>query len=72
VKGSTGNWCGAGMMKGEIWVDKHAGQNTGEWMQAGEIRIDGFIGSMGKHLFGGRIYQQGKLIFGGNPVDHLE
>jgi len=71
VKGSTGNWCGAGMMKGEIWVDKHAGQNTGEWMQAGEIRIDGFIGSLGKHLFGGRIYQQGKLIFGANPVDHF-
>jgi len=62
VQGSAGNWCGAGMLEGEIWVSKHTGQNTGEWMQGGEIHVDGQVRSVGKTLFGGRIYQQGRLI----------
>lgn len=62
VEGSTGNWCGAGMMKGEVLVTEHAGQNTGEWMRGGEIHVDGRIRSVGKTLFGGRIYQRGKLL----------
>ncbi|MFQ6038975.1 MAG: hypothetical protein ACE5LV_10210 [Candidatus Aminicenantales bacterium] len=62
VEGSTGNWCGAGMMKGEIVVTEHAGQNTGEWMRGGEVHVDGRIRSVGKTLFGGRIYQRGKLL----------
>jgi hypothetical protein len=62
VQGSAGNWCGAGMLDGEILVSKHTGQNTGEWMHGGEIRVDGQIHNVGKTLFGGRIYQQGKLI----------
>ncbi len=62
VKGSAGNWCGAGMLKGEILVSKHTGQNTGEWMQGGEIRVDGQIRNIGSSIFGGCIYQQGRLI----------
>jgi formylmethanofuran dehydrogenase subunit C len=62
VEGSTGNWCGAGMMKGEILVTEHAGQNTGEWMRGGEIHVDGRIRSIGKTLFGGRIYQRERLL----------
>jgi hypothetical protein len=62
VEGSTGNWCGAGMMKGKILVTEHAGQNTGEWMRGGEIHVDGRIRSVGKTLFGGKIYQRGKLL----------
>jgi hypothetical protein len=67
VEGSTGSWCGAGMMKGEILVTEDAGQTTGDWMRGGEIRVEGEIGSLGKTRFGGRIYQQGKLIV---PVEH--
>ncbi len=62
VEGSTGNWAGAGMMKGEIRITEHTGQNTGEWMRGGEIHVDGRIRGIGKTLFGGRIYQRGKLI----------
>jgi glutamate synthase domain-containing protein 3 len=62
VEGSAGNWCGAGMMKGEILVTEHAGQSTGEWMRGGEIHVDGRIRSVGKTLFGGKIYQRGKVL----------
>nr|HID59373.1 hypothetical protein [Desulfobacterales bacterium] len=62
VEGSTGNWCGAGMMRGEILVSEHAGQKTGEWMRGGEIHVDGMIRSVGKTLFGGRIYRRGRLV----------
>jgi formylmethanofuran dehydrogenase subunit C len=62
VEGSTGNWCGAGMMKGEIQITENTGQNTGEWMRGGEIHVDGRIRSVGKTLFGGKIYQRGKLL----------
>lgn len=71
VEGSTGNWCGAGMMKGEIRVTRNAGQNTGEWMRGGEIHVGGTIQGVGtkfygntgyRVLFGGKIYQQGKLL----------
>jgi hypothetical protein len=71
VEGSTGNWCGAGMMKGEIRVVHNVGQNTGEWMRGGEIHVDGIVKSVGtkfygntgyRVLFGGKIYQKGKLL----------
>ncbi len=71
VEGSAGNWCGAGMMKGEIRVTHNTGQNTGEWMRGGEIHVDGTIQSVGtkfygntgyRVLFGGKIYQKGKLL----------
>jgi len=62
VQGSTGNWCGAGMLKGEIWVDRHTGRNTGEWMHGGEIRVGGEIHSIGRTLFGGSIFKQGRVI----------
>ena len=62
IQGSTGNWCGAGMINGVILVSKNTGQNTGEWMQGGEIRVDGQIQSIGKSLFAGKIYKQGKII----------
>ena len=62
IEGSTANWCGAGMMKGEIVVTEHTGQNTGEWMRGGEIHVDKRIRSVGKTLFGGKIYQGGKLL----------
>ncbi len=55
------------MMKGEILVTEDAGQITGDWMRGGEIRVEGEIGSVGKTRFGGRIYQQGKLIV---PEEH--
>jgi hypothetical protein len=69
VQGSTGNWAGAGMMKGEILITEHTGQKTGEWMRGGEIHVDGRIRSVGKTLFGGMIYEQGKLIV---PQDSAE
>lgn len=59
------------MMKGEIRVVRDAGQNTGEWMRGGEIHVDGTIQSVGSKfygntgyrvLFGGKIYQKGKLL----------
>ncbi len=62
VEGSVGNWCGAGMLKGEIQVMENSGQNTGEWMRGGEIHVEGRIRSVGKTLFGGRIFQRGKLV----------
>ena len=62
VEGSTGNWAGAGMMKGELFITEHTGQNTGEWMRGGEVHVDGRIRGIGKTVFGGRIYQRGKLI----------
>jgi hypothetical protein len=62
VEGSTRNWCGAGMMKGEIFVSSHTGQKTGEWMRGGEIHVDGNIWSTGKSIFGGKIYNRGKII----------
>jgi hypothetical protein len=71
VEGSAGNWCGAGMMKGQIRVVQNAGQNTGEWMRGGEIHVEGTIQSVGSKfygntgyrvLFGGKIYQKGKLL----------
>ncbi len=62
IEGSTGNWAGAGMMKGELFITEHTGQNTGEWMRGGEIHVDGRIRGVGKTIFGGRIYQRGKLI----------
>ena len=62
VQGAAGTWCGAGMMRGEILVDRHTGRNTGEWMQGGEIRVDGQIDGIGKMLFGGCIFKQGRLV----------
>ena len=62
VEGSVGNWCGAGMMKGEIQITENSGQTTGEWMRGGEIHVEGRIRSVGKTLFGGRIFQRGKLV----------
>lgn len=62
VEGSTRNWCGAGMMKGEIFVSSHTGQRTGEWMRGGEIHVDGNIWSTGKSIFGGKIYNRGKIV----------
>jgi formylmethanofuran dehydrogenase subunit C len=50
------------MLNGKILISKHTGQNTGEWMQGGEIHVDGQVRSVGKSLFGGRVYQKGKLI----------
>ena len=67
VEGPTGSWCGAGMVKGEILVTEDAGQSTGDWMRGGEIRVEGEIGSVGKTLFRGQIYKQGKLIV---PEEH--
>jgi hypothetical protein len=67
VEGSTGNWCGGGMMKGEIFVTEYTGQNTGEWMRGGEIHVEGQIRSKGKTMFGGKIYQRGKLIVPQEP-----
>jgi len=67
VKGSTGNWCGAGMTRGEILVIGYTGQNTGEWMRGGEIHVDGRIRGLGKRFFGGRIYQQGRLVAPDEP-----
>ncbi len=69
IEGSTGNWAGAGMMKGELHINEHTGQNTGEWMRGGEIHVDGRIRGVGKTVFGGRIYQRGKLIL---PHDRSE
>lgn len=62
VEGSAGNWCGAGMVSGEILVRESAGQHTGAWMQGGRICIEGPIGSVGKNLLGGSIYQGEKLL----------
>jgi hypothetical protein len=62
VEGSTGNWCGAGMTRGEILVTGFTGLNTGEQMRGGEIHVDGRIRSVGRTIFGGRIYQRGQLI----------
>ena len=62
VEGSAGNWCGAGMMQGEILVTGTAGWKTGEWMQAGEIHVEGWIRGVGKNIFGGKVYERGKLI----------
>lgn len=70
VEGSAGSWCGAGMMKGEIFVTGDTGQNTGDWMRGGEIRVDGRIRNTGKTLFGGKIYEQGKLVMPQEPTDH--
>lgn len=62
VEGSAGNWCGAGMTRGEILVTGFTGLNTGEQMRGGEIHVDGRIRSVGRTIFGGRIYQRGQLI----------
>lgn len=62
VEGSTGSWLGAEMKKGEIVITERTGQNTGEWMSGGEIHVDGRIQGIGKTIFGGRIYQHGKLV----------
>jgi len=71
VEGSAGSWCGAGMMRGEILVTKYAGQNTGEWMRGGQIHVEGRIQSIGKTLFGGRIYERGKLIVPQEVGEHI-
>ena len=63
VKGSTGNWCGAGMVKGEILVTDYTGEKTGEWMLGGEIHVSGGVKSKGLNLYGGKIIEQGKMIF---------
>ena len=63
IQGAVGNWCGAGMMNGEIKVRENAGRETGEWMQGGQIHVEGRIKSVGKNRFGGRIYQQSRIIF---------
>ena len=62
IEGAAGNWCGAGMMQGEILVSGSAGWKTGEWMKAGEIHVEGWIRSVGKNIFGGRIYERGELV----------
>ena len=62
IQGSTGNWCGAGMLSGEIWVGKHTGRNTGEWIQGGQIQVAGQIHSLGKNLYGGQIFEQGRCV----------
>ncbi len=63
VEGSTGSWAGAEMKNGEILITESTGQNTGEWMGGGEIHVEDRIQGIGKTIFGGRIYQDGKLVF---------
>ena len=63
VEGSAGNWCGAGMMQGEIQISGSAGWKTGAWMKAGEIHVQSWVRSVGENILGGRVYEQGKLIF---------
>ena len=47
---------------GELLVTGFTGLNTGEQMRGGEIHVDGRIRSVGRTVFGGRIYQRGQLI----------
>ena len=61
VKGSTGDYTGAGMSRGRIFVSKKTGINTGEWKSGGEIHVEGGIGSLGRHISGGYVYQAGQL-----------
>jgi len=62
VVGSTGDWCGAGMTEGQILVTNSTGHKTGEWMRGGEIRVDGRVQGVGSTQYGGKIFQQGRLI----------
>ena len=62
VEGAVANWCGAGMLEGEIRVSKDAGRNTGEWMHGGEIQVGGTIQSIGQSRHGGRVLQNGNLV----------
>jgi hypothetical protein len=62
VKGSSGDYCGAGMIQGEVVIQGPAGRHLGNWMRGGEIRVSGSLGSIGKEIFGGKIFQQGKLL----------
>ena len=61
VKGSTGDCAGAGMREGRIFVSQQTGINTGEWKTGGEIHVEGGIGSLGRHITGGYVYQAGQL-----------
>ena len=62
VEGSVGNWCGAGMLQGEILVTGSAGWKTGQWMKAGEIHVEGYIQSVGRNIFGGKVTERGKPV----------
>jgi hypothetical protein len=61
VEGSTGDCAGAGMREGRIFVSQQTGINTGEWKSGGEIHVEGGIGSLGRHITGGYVYQAGQL-----------
>ena len=61
VEGSTGDCAGAGMSEGKIFVSQQTGINTGDWKTGGEIHVEGGIGSLGRHITGGYVYQAGQL-----------
>jgi MoxR-like ATPase len=61
VEGSAGDSAGAGMKAGRLFISNQTGLNTGEWKIGGEIHVEGGIGSLGRHITGGYVYQAGQL-----------
>jgi len=49
------------MREGRIFVSQQTGLNTGDSKSGGEIHVEGGIGSLGRHITGGYIYQAGQL-----------
>jgi formylmethanofuran dehydrogenase subunit C len=51
------------MEGGKIIVNGNAGEKVGDFMNSGEIRIEGEYESLTDYIKGGKIYHKRKLIF---------
>ncbi len=63
VEGNTEKFTGATMMGGKIFIKGNTDSGLGLNMRNGEISVDGTIGSIGRNITGGKIYNKGKLYY---------
>lgn len=48
VSGNAGNYAGIGMKAGMLHIKHSCGKYTAEGMRGGTVRVDGYVGSLGK------------------------
>jgi hypothetical protein len=66
VTGNAGNYAGIGMHAGLVHIKHSSGKHAGEGMRGGTLRVDGYIGGLGK-VKHGTIYEGSRQVFPAAP-----